>query len=329
MKKTLYCLLILNWLILSSTTNAQSPQGGINIGDDAILATVNGYPITLFSVLAETARAESKFSLMYSGKRLQDETKKIRKAAISNIIVRRLVSEKFDERGYKVPKQLIENMIDGIAADLAGGNRKLLETKARQAGFTMEDLKKQARARAATMMLINARCYSDVYITPKQVYDYYEKYKDAYMLPRKIRLQILYLKSTMDDGTGNIAQFAIRLQAKIANADEKTFSEFVARHSVGPNKDTGGHVGWIDINEIRPEFASALKGKEKDDVVGPVKTPEGFYFIRIADFEQKQEKSFNSVKASIKEKLEEGEKKKNYEKYIKKIKAGALIRYFM
>ena len=183
--------------------------------------------------------------------------------------------------------------------------------------------------RAATMMLINARCYANVYITPKQIYDYYEAHKDDYLVPRKLKLQMLYLKSKFDDGTGNIAKFAIKLQPEIAKADEKTFAKFVSLHSVGPNRASGGNVGWIDSDKLRPEFALALKDKALGSVAGPVRTPEGFYFIRIADLNETKDAAFNSVKARIKTKLEDKEKQKNYDAYIKKIKDGAVIRYFL
>ena len=325
MKKSI-CFLIFGLCLFSITAIAQV---GIEIEDNVVLATVNGSPITLFSVLSETAGQEAKLSLSHAGIRLHEERLKLRKQAIDDIIARKLISERFDKNGYQVPIQLIEKMIDGIAADLAGGDRKLLEKKARKAGYSIQDLKKQAHMRAATMMLINARCYDNVYITPKQVYDYYEAHKGEYLIPRKLKLQMLYLKSTFDNGTGNIAQFAIKLKPKITKADETTFAEFVSRHSVGPNKNASGNVGWIGSDKLRPEFATALKDKPLGSVVGPVKTQEGFYFIRIAGLKESTDTAFYSVKANIKTKLEDEEKKKNYDTYIKKIKEGAIIRYFL
>lgn len=297
--------------------------------DDEILATVNGDPITLYAVHTETAKEEAQLGLMFSGTRLKEEIKKVRKRAIDDIIARKLVSARFKERGYKVPKQLIEEMLNSITADLAGGDRKMLEKKARQSGITMEKLREQAHMRAATMMLINARCYANIYITPKQIYEYYEKHKKDFALARKIRLQILYLKSKGETGAGNIAQFAIRLQPKIVKADEKAFGEFVKTYSLGPNKDLGGDVGWMDINKLRPEFSLALKNKGKGSVVGPVKTAEGFYFIRIKELEDAKEKSFESVREAIKKKLEDEEKAKNYKAYIKKIRSFAVIHYYL
>ncbi len=293
----------------------------------SILATVNGKPITLFTVLAETARFENEVESQLSGKKLEAEIRKIRRQAVDDIIARELVSGMFDARGYTVPDQIIENMLDVIAADMAGGDRKLLETQARKAGVSMDFLQEQARMRAATMMLINARCYKDVFITPKQVHDFYTQNMGNFKITNRINLQILYLKSTRETGTGNIDQFAVRLAPLISRADEKAFANYVEEYSLGPNTDAGGDMGWMASDQIRKEFAEALEGKAKGDVAGPVRTPEGFYFLRIKDVEEEKFIPFEEVRDSIKEELENQQKDENYHRFIGRLRDRAVIRY--
>ena len=293
---------------------------------DVIIATVNGTPVTLFEVKAETEKEEEFLRNNNKGEELRKKIDFIRRKAVDDIILRILVSKKFDDSGYTVPAQLIEKMMDRIAADLAGGDRKLLETKARRAGVTIRELKEQARKRAATMMLINARCYQFVYATPKEVYDFYQNHKDKFTEHRSINLQALYLKSVGDDDD-NIIQFAIKLKGIIQNSDEEKFKEFVKKYSMGPNKDTGGELGWISISELRPEFFSAVKDLKEGEITGPVKTPEGYYFLRVKEINHPKEKSFEEVKSNIKKKLENTQKKKNYIEYTKKIRKNAIIKY--
>ena len=293
---------------------------------DIIIATVNGEPVTLFDVKAETEKEEEFLRNNNKGEELQNKIDFIRRRAADDIILRILISKKFDDSGYTVPAQLIEKMMDRIAADLAGGDRKLLETKARRAGVTIRELKEQARKRAATMMLINARCYQYVYITPKEVYEYYQNHKDKFSEQRRINLQALYLKSVGDDDD-NIIQFAIKLKGIIQSSDEDKFKEFVKKYSMGPNKDTGGELGWISISELRPEFFSAVKDLKEGDIAGPVKTPEGYYFLRVKEISHPKEKSFEEVKSKIRKELETAQQKKNYVEYTKKIRKNAIIKY--
>ena len=324
MRILFYNIVCLFILILSTNVHAWTPN---EADKDIIIATVNGEPVTLFDVKAETEKEEEFLRNNNKGEELQKKIDFIRRRAADDIILRILVSKKFDDSGYKVPAQLIEKMMDRIAADLAGGDRKLLETKARRAGVTIRELKEQARKRAATMMLINARCYQFVYATPKEVYEYYQNHKDKFTEERRIDLQALYLKSVGDDDD-NIIQFAIKLKGIIQNADEDKFKEFVKKYSMGPNKDKGGELGWISISELRPEFFNAVKDLKEGEIAGPVKTPEGYYFLRVKEINHPNEKSFEKVKSKIKTELENAQKKKNYLEYTKKIRKNAIIKYF-
>ena len=299
-----------------------------NITDkDVIVATVNGIPITLSDIRSETADDERYILDNYKGIVQKQKLKKLRRRAVDDIILRTLISEKFDRMGYKVPPQLVEKMMDRIAGDLAGGDRKLLASKARCAGLTVKDLREQARKRVATMMLINARCYMNVFITPKEVFEYYKEHPEEFTTPGSVRLQAIYLKSIGDDDD-NIAHFALKFKAKLEGADEKTFSNFAIKYSMGPNRDKGGDLGWISLKKLRSEFKNSLSILKIGEITGPVKTPEGFYFLRIKDIKEPETKSFNETKKSIEKKLEDIKKDKNYKLYVKKIRSKAIIRYF-
>lgn len=321
----IFQIIICFCFLISASLNASWEP---NITDkDVIVATVNGNPITLSDVRAETADDERYILDNYKGTMQKQKLKKLRRRAVDDIILRILISEKFDKMGYHVPPQLVEKMMDRIAGDLAGGDRKLLASKARQAGLTVKALREQARKRVATMMLINARCYMNVFVTPKEVFEYYQKHTDDFSTPGSIRLQAIYLKSVGDDDN-NIAHFASKLKKKLKDADEKTFSEFAAKYSMGPNRDKGGDLGWISLKKLRSEFKNSLTTGTVGEIAGPVKTPEGFYFLRIKEIKESETKSFNDVKLKIENKLENIKKDKNYKLYVKEIRSKAIIRYF-
>jgi parvulin-like peptidyl-prolyl isomerase len=291
---------------------------------DVLMATVNGAPITLSDVRSDTIPQERKLPLLYSGQQLKEEIKKLRHNALIYIIDRKLVYEQFKKRKYKIPKQIIEKMLDKLAAKLAGGDRKLLVSRARSSGVTMEDLREQARERAATSLLLNARCYKPVYVTPKQVYDYYQNHQEEFQKPARINLQVLYLKCNPANKT--IANFAEKLRKQLIGADEKTFAGYVGLHSQGPNKNSGGKVGWIGEDKLRPEFINPLKGRKTGTIAGPLITDEGFYFIRISDREEAETPEFKDLKKSIREKLTKQAEEKMYNKYISFLKRDAVIR---
>ncbi|NOY76103.1 MAG: hypothetical protein GXP32_10000 [Kiritimatiellaeota bacterium] len=291
-----------------------------------VMATLNGEPITLLDVLADTAPREKKLAMRYSGGRLKKKKAKLRREAIENIIDRRLVYTQFKQRKYKLPESIIERMLDGLAKSLAGGDRKLLEKKARDAGLTMKDLREQAMERAASSLLINERCSKSVYITPKQVYDYYVANRDEFTTPARLNLQAIFLKCASGDST--VARFAERLKKTLRSADEVKFAEYASLYSQGPNHKNGGRVGWIPETELRPEFIKFLTGAKPGSIHGPIKTPEGVYFIRVAKREESRSRSFESVKKNIRKNLTDDAKKKKYKQYSDSLRKFSVIRYF-
>ena len=180
------------------------------LAKDVLMATVNGAPVTLSDVRSDTIPQERKLPMLYSGDQLKKEIENLRYSALIFIIDRKLIYEQFKKRGYNVPKQIIEKMLDRLAANLAGGDRKLLESRARASGVSMNDLREQAKERAATSLLLNARCYKPVYVTPKQVYEYYNTHITEFQKPARINIQILYLKCNPADKS--IANFAEKMR---------------------------------------------------------------------------------------------------------------------
>ena len=320
MKKIHSFLIVASLFVCSSLLSG----GEKVLAKDVLMATVNGAPVTLSDVRSDTIPDERKLPLLYSGKQLKEEIDKLRNSALNYIIDRKLVYEQFKKKGYKIPKQIIEKLLDRLAGKLTGGDRKLLESRARASGVTMDDLREQARERAATSLLLNERCYKKVYITPKAVYEYYQNHRGEFEKPARINLQVLYLKC--DPANKSVAQFAEKLRKKLTGADEKTFAGYVKLHSQGPNKESGGKVGWIGEDKLRPEFTTALTGKESGTIAGPLLTPEGFYFIRIAEREEASCPPFKELKEEIRKKLTKIAEDKMYDKYLSFLKRDAVIR---
>ncbi|MCK4981378.1 MAG: peptidylprolyl isomerase, partial [Victivallaceae bacterium] len=90
----------------------------------------------------------------------------------------------------------------------------------------------------------------------------------------------------------------------------------------------GGDLGWIEVSELRPEFAKEIKGKKTGTIIGPIETDEGTYFIRINDRKKATKAEFAKMIPQIKEKIEGRRRKKAYDAYIAILRKKSIIRYF-
>ncbi|MFA6294753.1 MAG: hypothetical protein WC637_23370, partial [Victivallales bacterium] len=160
----------------------------------SVLATVNGIPITLYEVVLESSNEEQKLSMVFKGNELTREVEKLRMKKTKELVERKLFFQEFRDKEYKIPDQYIEDMLDGLAANMAGGDRKKLEKKALAEGITVKDLKTKAYERIAVDILIQEFCYRIVNVTPKEVNDYYLSHISEFSKPPQIELQVLLLK---------------------------------------------------------------------------------------------------------------------------------------
>lgn len=292
---------------------------------DSILASVNGEPISLLDVIYESSYSESRLYAVYSSKEIFGEIQKLRKRILDEIIDRKLIMLDYQaSKPFKVPRQYVENLIDELAESFGCTNRSELREKAKEAGTTIEELRRKAREKVITQIMISNYIYTFVNLTPREIYEYYEKRVKDFSSPAQVRLQLLLLTKNRND----FERIKKELVEAFKTADKKIFTGMVRLYSSGPGAMRGGDLGWIECPELRPEFAKAIKDKKVGVIVGPVETAEGTYFIRINERKKAQESKFSTMLPQIKDKMESERRKKAYDAYIAKLRKKSVIRYF-
>ena len=118
------------------------------------------------------------------------------------------------------------------------------------------------------------------------------------------------------------------MQEQLKNADKNLFAQLVRANSDAANAESGGSVGMVDADKLRPEFVQAVQKMKPGDIVGPLETPEGFYFIRLEKIQPEERIPFDKASPKIRAKLEAERKEELRKAYGEKIKKQALIRYY-
>jgi len=292
---------------------------------DSILASVNGEPISLLDVIYESSFSESRLYAIYSSKEIFNEIEKLRKKILDDIIDRKLILLEYNAtKPFTVPRQYVENLIDELAMNFGCTNRSELVEKAKEAGTSIDELRKKARTRVITQIMISQYIYTVVNLTPREIYEYYQKHKKEFSSDPQVRLQLLLIGKQHKDQK----RIKKELIEAFKKADKKIFTGMVRLYSNGPGAMRGGDLGWIECSELRPEFAKATKGKKVGTIIGPIETDEGTYFLRINDRKKAVKAEFSKMIPDIKEKIEAERKQKAYKAYIAKLRKKSIIRYF-
>jgi len=318
-RKTILSVLSLTLCLLGTTSEKVN----------SILATVNGEPISLLDIIYESGREEARLAMAFRGDELFQETRKLRKKILDEIINRKLIYEDYESNPFKIPEmnQYIESTVDGLSMDIGDGSRDALAEKAKKSGTTLEELKDKARKKIIVDIMVNEYCTRSVYITPKETYEYYEAHRDEFSTPAAVELDMILIKK---DGRHKDSFQSVIDEIKdgAASGNRKIFHTLAVMNSEGPNAENGGEIGSIEVSRLRPEFLAATSSAAPGSGIGPIETDEGVYFLFLVTKKEKQEPAFDKVESDIREKIRKKFAEKAYDDYIKKLREKAIIRYF-
>lgn len=296
-----------------------------NIG---LLATVNGAPITLVDVLQICGEKEAQLVHMYKGKKLRKAIKKLRKKALERAINRKLVFLDFKRKGYSFPKQFIEKNFSRLLKKFDVSTRDELKEKLKDTDLSYEELKQKAYEQTAVDALLRENCYRNVYITPKETYQYYKKHKNRFVQNKKVKLGILKLKK---DGKyqNSFDTLVETLNKALNNATKSHFEETVLMYSEGANTEREEILKWTSVKNMRKRFKKIVNSHDVGDIAGPIKTKNSVYFIRIYKKRPKTITPYKKVKEKIKKRLKSKRYKKNYNDYIDRLREKANLEYYI
>lgn len=294
---------------------------------NSVLATIDGEPVTLLDVVQESGPMERELAAIYTGERLNSETLKLRKRILNEIVMRKLVYKEYKKEPFEIPSQMVDSMLERHAKAMGGITMEELEKRIKKEGMTMADYRNKIREQIAVDILLIRNCDKMTVVTPKDVFDEYQAHPELWTKPEQLDLQVLQINKE-NAKSGNDAKLtAEKLKSSIKNADDVLFAKFIDEYSDAPQKIS--RVSGMELQKLRPEFQSALKDRTAGEVIGPVETPEAFFFIRITTIHKADKIPFEKVSKELFNRVQERETRKRRTEYENKLREKALINYYI
>ncbi|MDD3117945.1 MAG: peptidylprolyl isomerase [Victivallales bacterium] len=296
-----------------------------NLRVDSILAAVNGAPISLLDVVDESTAEETRMRMLFSGRELKDKVRELRRKVLENIIDRKLIVEDYRSDPFDIPREYLDRMLDEMSSGFTSGSRQSLQHKVEESGITLADLEEKAQERIIVEFMIGNLFFKSIDITPREVFLYYRNHRAEFMIAPTIRLEIIFLAADHPDRK----RLAQEIKSDLSSGNAKIFHSMVKLYSDAPNAQSGGDLGWINRDKLRPEFAAAIKNAAPGTIRGPVSTSEGDYFIRVAEVRKGGEQSFDQARDRIEKQLRGAQRREAYRQYIERLRRKAIIRTFI
>lgn len=295
------------------TLRKNSRQGDLN----SIVASINGEAVTLQDILPYTKQKEYIAYASHQAQELQSVIAKIRREAVDDLIDRKLIIADYYAQNFRIPAQDIDSEIDKIAVNMGARSRSDFLAKLRSSGVDPAKMRRDVEEYMAIQVMLHRCCLAGNAVTPEELFNYFEKKRSKFNTPATVDLAMILVKNEKD-----AAHISRELET-----DPGRFSALAAEYSEGPGKDDGGKLGVIEVSKLRTEFSQAVTKFEDGKVYGPVKTPEGFNFIRILKYTPGAAGDYFSVLPKLREQLENERRSASCEKYKLSLREKAIVRY--
>jgi peptidyl-prolyl cis-trans isomerase C len=286
--------------ILSSCQKAMPPD---------IVAQVNGDSITVAEFTAELFPLVEDYQTPPT-RQEEVDFKNLKKALLDQLIEKKLVLNEAQKMGITVSDDELEDAFDSIKRSYPQGrfDEMVRDEAARR------QWKESLYQRLLIEKVINRVSQITTPIDEPTLLKYYKKHRSDFMLPEQVRVRQIVVKDRQE---------AEGLLRRIKRGD--SFEELARRHSIGPEAEMGGDLGFFGRGDMPEEFdvVFSLKVGETSNVV---QSPYGYHIFQVMARRGQSESSFDEVKEQVRKMLVREEEDESFRDWLKKIKKRAGVR---
>ncbi|MEX0606562.1 MAG: peptidylprolyl isomerase [Halofilum sp. (in: g-proteobacteria)] len=247
---------------------------------DRIAAVVNEGVILASELDAEIAQVRQR---LRSEDRNLPDPQVLRERVLDELILQELQMQQARQRGIEIAdaevNEALRNMASDNDTDLAG-----LRAAFRRQGGSVEQLRADVREQLTISRLRQRTVGSGVEVSNQEIDDYLDRAERSSDQRREVRVRHILVGLPSDASTAEVADARERAQAAVGQLqDDADFADVASRISDGPQALSGGDLGWRQLSQLPELFADALGDAGLGDVVGPLRSPNGFHVLQLTD----------------------------------------------
>jgi foldase protein PrsA len=174
-------------------------------------------------------------------------------------------------------------------------------------GQTVSDLLLRVKLNMLSQKIQQKIIKGKATVTPAQAEQYFKNNKSRYGTPEKRNVEVILTKTE-----------AAAKSAKKEVESGKSFASVAKRVSTdSASRANGGKLTEVVKGEEAKALDEAIFREAKNVLAGPVKTPFGFYILRVTAITPGTQQSFSQVKDSIKTQLAATHQQEALSKFVK------------
>jgi peptidyl-prolyl cis-trans isomerase SurA len=307
---------VLAIVLMTATWCAPIPLGAKTI--DGIVAVVGDEVITQ-SELDRRLKVQQ-----VSGKKAVDD-KARRRAVIESLINDRLMSQILKTANIEVTEDDLARAIGNVLHQ-TGMTIEQLRAEVASKGMTYDEYKKEVEKQIQQIKFINQVIGPQVKITEQDIRDYYQRHQENYRGSSRAHIAQIFLSFAgiqSQDQADALRDTAISISTQARKG--KNFKELAKKYSQGPNSETGGDLGMIDLKDVPQAVADTVRNMKVGDVSTPIYTDNGLMIVKVIALPELSPDDFGAARDRIYQALYEEKIEETLAAYLQKERQKAFI----
>ncbi|HZW18018.1 MAG TPA: peptidylprolyl isomerase [Luteimonas sp.] len=216
----------------------------------------------------------------YAGREDQLPPREIlQRQVLERLILLHLQTARAADMGVRVGDSEIDNAVANIAQQNNLTQDQLRQQLAND-GMSYDDFRNSLRDEMLSQQLRQRFAQSRISVSDAEV--------DAALASENSeQYHLAHILVSLPDGATpeqiSLGQQKVDGIKNLLDKGEMTFAAAAVRYSDSPNALEGGDLGWRSLDEIPAAFATAIRGLQDGQIVGPVRGPSGFQLLQLVE----------------------------------------------
>ncbi len=316
MKRVIFLVLI-HFLLL--TSHFSLSYGAILL--DRIVAVVNEDVITWSELRRSLEQEEKEFIEGLAVKDREKALRRLEKTFINSMIDIKLQLQEARRKGLDVKDAEVEGAISDIKKKYNLGDEEFVASLNAE-GFTLEEYKRRLREQILLSKVINYAVRSNVFVTDKEIADFYNANKEKYAQAESVRIRQIFFNAPGDKTQQSQLEAKAQEIIKRLNAGQD-FAKLAEEYSEDTSRRFGGDLGYISRGTVLKEIEDMAFSLKEGEISKPFWSSRGLHIIKV---EHKLDlTSPEKIREEIKGILLERAFRLKYEEWIKDLRSKAHI----
>lgn len=282
---------------------------------DRVVAVVNGDVITLSELKEEIISVNQ--SPAPGGPQTQDQV-------LEAMIEAKLLEQEAKKLGIQVTEKDVDEAIVGVKTKFNLTDEQMTEVLKKQ-NLTLQAFRDQWRRQLIANKLIGTQVQGQIAVTADEIRKFYEENHGKLEPSSEVKISHILIPVTSPEEEEQAQKLSLEV-AKLAKSG-KDFRELAKKYSKDTSSsEKGGDLGYFKKGELAEELQKAVEEASVGEIVGPVRSSDGYHVIKLTDKKKSEATPLDKSKEDeIRETLYQQKVENAIKKWLEGVKKTAYI----